>query len=422
MLFGEMPAPPVFQPPPGNPRFPLIDSLRGIAALSIFGLHAVLVSNADDTWYGRFAVSLDVGVTIFFVISGFLLYRPFLSAHLDSTPAPSLAAYSRNRALRILPAYWVAMVVLALAIGLPGFWTDHTWAYFAFLQEASRDWSRGGILPTWSLTVEASFYVMLPLLVLAAHRLAPPRRREARLRRELLVLAGLFAAGILYRVILRAEIGDDPTSNLWALLPATIDWFVLGMLLAVASVAWHGRSPGAVRVVERHPLVPWAVAGALFLVVALGVRSPGDFPTPTGAGDWLALHLLYGAIAVAIVLPAVFGDGASGLPRRVMRHRLAAWLGLVSYGLFLWHQPIALELSQADPGSFWRDHLLLCVTVFGLAISLACAAASYYLVERPFLRLKRTRSEPPPVAARPAEPAPATGLSAGGPMVRSPQR
>src|SRR5918999_5190185 len=103
-----MPAPPVFQPPPGNPRFPLFDSLRGIAALGVFLVHASLVANSDGTWYGRYVVSLESVLAIFFVISAFLLYRPFVAARIDRTStAPRVADYARNRFLRIVPAYWV---------------------------------------------------------------------------------------------------------------------------------------------------------------------------------------------------------------------------------------------------------------------------------------------------------------------------
>lgn len=382
----------MFQPPPGNPRFPLFDALRGGAALSIFLLHAVLASGADSTWYGRYAMSLEAGVAVFFVISGFLLYRPWASARIDAAPsAPRLADYARNRVLRIVPAYWVALTALAVAIGLGGFWTDHSWSYYLFVQELDLDWSRGGIIPTWSLTVEASFYALLPLIALAMRTALPGGSRRRRVLSELAMVAVLAAVGLAYRILLRGDIGDDPTSNLWALLPATLDWFALGMGLAVASVALAGRRPAPIRLVERAPGLCWLAAGLLFVASAL-MRPGGGFPATTTSTEWLGIHLAYGLLAVALALPAVFGDGHRGLPRRLLATRTLGWLGLVSYGLFLYHQPIAYEVADLELGGLWADHTLIGVTLVAGAISIACAAASYYLVERPALRLKRTRA------------------------------
>src|SRR5919198_5319841 len=82
---------PAVAPPPGNPRFPLIDALRAIAALSIFVLHAdVTFSGGSHAWYRSYFSRLDIGVTVFFLISGFLLYRPFVAARRHRAPRPSV--------------------------------------------------------------------------------------------------------------------------------------------------------------------------------------------------------------------------------------------------------------------------------------------------------------------------------------------
>jgi peptidoglycan/LPS O-acetylase OafA/YrhL len=396
MLSRDVPAPPVFQPPPGNPRFPLFDSLRGIAVLCVFTTHATIAAQANLTDYGRYTMRLELALTIFFIVSGFLLYRPYLSAHINGTRAPKLADYARNRVLRIVPAYWVALTILAIYPGLGGFWTDHSWTYYLFLQEYDYEWSRGGILPTWSLTVEVVFYSMLPLLAWVMTRpLLAGKSRAQKIRGELALLVGLYASGIVYRVIVRDQIGDDPTSNLWALLPGSIDWLAIGMLLALASVVLQGREqqPLPVRVVERWPGISWAVMLVLFWVVATQIGRTGDFPEQTTPEQWIWTHVLYGVICALLVVPAVFGDRRGGLPRRVLRNRVLAWFGLISYGMFIWHHPVTLELAKVDA---FADNKMLWVWTVGLAISAALGAASYYIVERPFLRLKRTRLTPRP--------------------------
>lgn len=405
-------APPVFQPPAGNIRFPLFDSLRAIAVLSIFLLHAGIFSHAvDNPTYGRFLARLDVGVTVFFVITGFLLYRPFVADRLGGGRAPSLSTYARNRVLRIVPAYWVAITALAIVPGLAGFWTGHTWAYYAFLQETDRGWSFGGIIPTWSLTVEASFYLVLPAIAWLMARAARGRTRQAQIRGEVALIVTLFAIAVAYRVLVRGAIGDDPTSNLWAFLPASLDWFALGMGLAVASALVEGaeRRPGLVRLIDRRPAVAWGAAALLFVLVAAGIGVDGEFPETTSGLQWLAQHELYGLVALALALPAVFGDGR-GVVRRILRARPLPWFGLVSYGLFLYHHPILLALRDSSIAHVWRSFPMLGLTVAGLVIATACAAASYYVVERPLLRLKRTRQNDPSVGARaPAVPAGSAG-------------
>src|SRR5205814_3425520 len=91
--------PDVVKPPPGNPRFPLFDSLRAFAALSVLASHTAGLTTfayVNDV-LGPFTARLNVGVTIFFVISGFLIYRPFVSARMDGRAAPHLLAYGRRR-------------------------------------------------------------------------------------------------------------------------------------------------------------------------------------------------------------------------------------------------------------------------------------------------------------------------------------
>ena len=95
-------------------RFPLFDSLRAIAALSVIGVHgAVTAGIYNDSTLRQFVSHLDVGVQIFFVISGFLLYRPFARARLEGADRPATGPYAWRRFLRIVPAYWVALTVIA---------------------------------------------------------------------------------------------------------------------------------------------------------------------------------------------------------------------------------------------------------------------------------------------------------------------
>src|SRR5215211_5159432 len=164
-------AEPVVAPPPGNPRFPLMDSLRAVAALMVLVTHTGFLSGANgSTFYGPYLARFDIGVTIFFLLSGFLLYRPFVSARLGERDRPTIPGYTRRRLLRILPAYWLALTVLAFWPGLTQMWEPHDWVYYGLVQIYFPQWIAGGLLPAWSLAIEISFYAALPLIVLLMER------------------------------------------------------------------------------------------------------------------------------------------------------------------------------------------------------------------------------------------------------------
>jgi peptidoglycan/LPS O-acetylase OafA/YrhL len=406
-------APDVVKPPPGNPRFPLFDSLRGLAALAIVLTHVGLGSGANyNAAYGALLARLDIGVTLFFVLSGFLLYRPFVAARLEDRPAPRLRDYARRRVLRIVPAYWLALTVLAIWPGLT--FTGPRWVYYGFLQNYNFLWVLGGIGQAWSLAVEASFYVLLPFYALALGALT---RRFAP-RRTLAVEVTVLGALSVGSLVLRWYIHHTSHSQvlLFTIL-CTFFWFALGMGLAVASAAWHGREsrPGVIGLVERAPSLWWAAALGLFAVMSWGYGLPRGLSGTTSGVQYLGEHLTYGAVSFLLVLPAVWGDRLGGLPRRFLRLRAMAWLGLVSYGLFLWHGRWTQYFIEKGAGG-WLPQIgsgfvvmLACV----LACSLATAGASYYLVERPILRYKDGFRRRRPASGPEPTPAPAERQPAG---------
>jgi peptidoglycan/LPS O-acetylase OafA/YrhL len=392
-------AEPVVAPPPGNPRFPLMDSLRAIAALSVLVTHTGFLSGANGTtFYGPYLARLDVGVTIFFLLSGFLLYRPFVSARFGERERPRIPDYARRRLLRILPAYWLALTVLAFWPGLTQMWEPHDWVYYGLVQIYFPAWMAGGLLPAWSLAIEISFYAALPLIVLLMERPFMGRTRSAKIRSELAMLAVLAVAAIAFRIVVRATDSGVPDSNLYFTLIGNFDWFVLGMGLALASVVIAGteRTPAVVRLIERRPSLAWLVAAVLFWAIATQMGITADFPQNYTDAEWLWEHLFYGAIAFFLLLPAVFGDSLGGVPRAILRNRVLAWLGLISYGIFLWHHPLVGEMAKRDFGE-WR---FAGMTLATFALAVACASLSYYLLERPLLRFKHRSSERRQAVAR----------------------
>lgn len=372
--------PDVVAPPPGHPRFPLMDSLRAFAALGVLVTHVTLFSGVvNDNWWGAVPFNLSVGVTIFFVLSGFLLYRPFFNAEMTGAPLPRARDFLRRRALRIIPAYWLALTVLAIYPGVEGVFGPDWWRFYGFLQVYDRDTADEGLGIAWSLCIEMSFYLLLPLYALATRRAARNMTRERRVRFQVALLAAMAVCSIILRVTVQNTIVQIT-------LPTYLYWFALGMTLAVLSVTLRDRDtqPRAVALVTARPGVVWGAAAVVYLgMCAILTSAPQHIFYSVFQAFWL--NLLSGVVAFLVVVPAVFGDDAGGWVRRVLRWRWLAWLGLISYGLYLWHATIAFELVSENVQDWWS---LLPLT---LGLTVVIATLSYYLVERPILRFKYPR-------------------------------
>jgi peptidoglycan/LPS O-acetylase OafA/YrhL len=426
---------PVVAPPPGHPRFPLVDSLRAIAALSVLVYHTGYDTLAvKNPTYGAYIGRLNAGVTLFFVISGFLLYRPFVAHRLLGAPRTRLRDYARRRLLRIVPAYWLALTVLAIYPGLSGVFTNHWWIYYGFLQNYNDGTVLRGIGPAWTLCIEITFYLALPLYAALVARALRKASVRSQLRIELGALAAITLAVVGYRIWLHHHDFISPWFNT---LPCYADWFAAGMALAVMSVAnqrSQGR-PAALRFVQRWPLALWLVSAIAFWVLSEKIGGPhlinffGHPGLVYSIREDIGVHCLATVVAIGLLIPAVFGAGSSqtapgrGLIRRILANRRLAWLGLISYGIYLWQGPIKTAICQPQGQVFASDSCrmhdvtllqkapFLSLTLITFVIVVACSAASYYVVERPLLRLKYRRTPPaapPPPPSRPAPRAVAT--------------
>ncbi len=323
-------------PPPA--RLAAVDGLRAVAALSVLAYHAWLYSlprvtsghretTGDLIWH-----ELRLGLVLFFVISGFLLYGPWVRAcAARSARRPETFAYFVRRAARIVPAYWLCIVVSALVLwpidGTPGVRLPEAvdlWKFFVFAQNFSEDTLLKLDAPMWTLAVEATFYVLLPLL--GAFAVATRHRAGA------VVVALLFGfVGFLYNLHYSDQSGLPATVS--KVLPAMAPYFAAGMLCAVAA---HGRRLGRttmwVVLVTGIVLVVgdawWAADEATRGSHDQKLRIWRDLPAAIGFG------LIILAVTDAVRAPAA-------LAARPVR-----WVGEVSYGLYLWHVPILLLLRH----------------------------------------------------------------------------
>jgi len=392
-------------------RFPLFDSLRAIAAISVLLFHAAFFEFVKSPNALRpYTAHLDVGVSVFFLVSGFLLYRPFVRAKLFEAEPPHVPAYAWRRFLRIVPGYWVALTVVALWLGLDEVFTrKELVTYYGFLKIYHSNTSLGGIGQAWTLCVEVTFYDFLPVWAFLM------RKAGGGVRRELVALGLLWLASLGYKIWAL----DQPAQPLFSgpylqPLPNFLDQFALGMALAVLSVELERveRLPRAVEWLRRHDWVPWVFAAVAFWAVSTQIGFTGKpFENSTHA-MFLGRHELYSLVALGMIVPAIVADPGRGVAGRILSTRLLAYLGLVSYGIYLYQLAVVRQLGDwiSFPGPAPVRFVLH--ALLALAGAALIAAISYYVVERPALRLKRLVSPPVPVERGEATAEPISASSA----------
>jgi peptidoglycan/LPS O-acetylase OafA/YrhL len=370
---------------------PALEGMRGLAALGVVLTHVAFQTGATDMpVLGRVWERFDMAVAVFFGLSGFLLWRPHAAATRGLGTAPATGRYLLHRAARILPAYWV--VVCAVLILLPsaahsaGFrvWAANLALVQVFVPLTLTD----GLTQMWSLSVEAAFYLVLPLLAGAAVWL---RGRAARWRGPVVLALGLVSLGWnLLPVPTPAAIHSDN----W--LPGYLPWFAAGMLLAelVESAGARGSfgdrpapnsrpaRPGWHRILGNRWAM-WSLALLAFLLSATDLAGP---PGLTRGAPWqYVMKMALGAlIGFGLLAPLVLG----GRPHRWLAGRVAATLGRWSYAIFLWHLAVLAVVFPVF-GIIPFGGGFLHVLFLTVAFTLPAAAASYALVEEPARRWAR---------------------------------
>ncbi|WP_431880161.1 acyltransferase family protein [Micromonospora marina] len=394
---------PTIPEPSVTGRLPALDALRAIGAVAVVGHHVGFQTAVTmNTTWGGWLARLDVGVAIFFVLSGFLLFRPWALAVATGRPRPRTERYFWRRALRILPAYWLAVVVCFVVLPgnhpvSAGDWLRH----LTFTQIYGPGQLRYGLSQTWSLATEVVFYLLLPLLaVLAVGRTWRP------VRTVLLASSGALLT-LAWVAMMGAGWLDNALHTMW--FPSYAAWFGAGMALAAAHVALRtGTAPAAFRVLDdlaSAPLACWGAALAVMAIATTPIAGPRDLTGPTAVefGTKLTLYLV---IAALITIPVAFGGQTRA--KEVFSSGPARWMGLVSYGLFLWH-PLVIELIYLLDDRPLFTGGFLDIFALTMVFGLAYAAVSYYGVERPLQTLGTQRRRRPagrgPAAGSPTAPA-----------------
>jgi peptidoglycan/LPS O-acetylase OafA/YrhL len=337
---------------------PALDGVRGVAILAVLAVH----TNHLFGW--SLLKGGSIGVDIFFVLSGFLI-TCILLGEWAATGRISLRHFYARRFLRLVPAL---VLLCATVFVLSGVFSSAAEAadtrrtvpiallyltdFFASLSPRT---ALGVLRHTWSLAIEEHFYLLWPPFLLFCLKSGVSRR-------ALLMLTGSLAlAACLHRALL-FESGSSPARTYYA-FDTRADSLLIGCAAGIA-VTW-----GFVRSFNR--LNALLVAFVIVCLIATDFWSPmmheGGFTILAAATALLLLNLV---------------SNQTGLFRRLMETRPLVWIGKISYGLYLWHYPMFKWISYA--GGPWPLKLAL-----ALAATFAVASVSFYLMERPLLRLKQ---------------------------------
>jgi len=370
-------------------RLPALTGLRGLAALWVLVFHAWALSGAAahglaPAWTVLLGAGW-LGVDVFFVLSGFLLARGLGQEAGAEGRRVDWTAFATMRAVRIFPAYYAQLIVLALpgmallltpgiawAPESPGETIGHL-----LLWLNAWPWIPAHLGPWWSLPVEVGFYAALPLLWWAW---GSSRRLIA-----LLLAAALLAAA--WRFALHDVTAIEQRIAWTEHWPGRMVQFVAGMALAW----WVApRGPNAAGTPARSAGASgfWASLTAVLALVALVLMPQwGGERAYVGIVDaraWTWLWPLLTAVPVAALLASLVRAPASPVARALGSAPLVA-LGTVSFGLYLWHYPVQWALRASLGGYVPPSWGLAGFLGASLVISLALAALSWFAIERPVL-------------------------------------
>lgn len=376
-------------------HFPLFDGLRGLAATAVFMVHAAyqfaVTRPEEHEWY-RFAIHGDVAVPIFFAISGFLLYRPFVAGRVRGKPI-RFGQYAWRRVLRIVPGYWVALALLTLYFQFPEVQSvpEYLWFMF-FLQLYDPDTALKAVGQAWTLNIEVTYYMFLPLWVWLM------TRRRTTLQAEALWCVGLMALAFAWQVVtlLLTDVANTESSSvtLIRILPIQFDHLGAGMLLAVLSV-WvqEGKRLPGVETVIRRPWIPWGLALATWLLACYAGRDGGRSSYHYTDFQFFIEHVIYTPFVFLLLLPAVFGDDRRDWVRRFLAWRPIAYVGMISYSFYLYHFAVLVWQARhwhdsgwgtvPDSGFEWLTWLSV-----GYLGTVVVGALGFHLIEKPFMNLK----------------------------------
>jgi peptidoglycan/LPS O-acetylase OafA/YrhL len=322
-------------------RVASLTGIRAVAALLVVGTHSAYTTGKyTQGYFGLLCSRMEIGVPIFFVLSGFLLFRPWAKFLATGGPPPTLSRYAWHRVRRIVPAYAVTVLVayFIYSFRAAGPNPGHTWIGLLRNLTLTQIYTDGylsaylhqGLTQMWSLAVEVAFYLTLPLLAYVLLVLLCQRRWQ-----PVPLLAGLAGLALIspaWLVLVHTTGWLPDGARLW--LPTYLAWFIGGMMLAVL------QAVGA----RCYAFVAIPLAVVCYFIVSTPIAG-APATSPTGLSEALIKVGFYAVIATLIVAPLSLGE--HGWYARLLATRPMVWLGEISYEIFLIHL-VTMEIVMVE--------------------------------------------------------------------------
>ena len=344
---------------------PAVEGMRACAAMGVVLTHVAFQTGTSNGVIGRLLHRFDLAVAVFFALSGFLLWRGHAAAARGLRHRPPTGHYLRSRLVRILPGYLVAVLVILTLLPEASHASLTVWlANLTLTQVYVPLTLTAGLTQMWSLSVEVSFYLALPILAYLAYRL-PVRARVPVIAAVAMIS---FGWGLL-------PIHTPQFVNFLNWPPAYASWFAAGMLLAewtVSPIGWPHK-------LARNRVAITIIALTAYLISASPLAGPEDL-VPATLAQFVVRTSMGAVVAAALLAPFVLDRPDT--PHPIMGSPVMVTLGRWSYGLFIWHLA-ALVMVFPMVGKFMFNGNLIVVFILTTVLGFAMAAVSYALIESP---------------------------------------
>ncbi|MBI1781730.1 MAG: acyltransferase [Sphingobacteriales bacterium] len=346
-----------------NNYFPQLDSLRAIAVILVIISHWF----THEQILNRYTSNGILGVTLFFVLSGFLITGILMRSKQQVESGASIRAAFKvfyiRRALRIFPVYYLLLILLLifnLSDIRDNFWWHFFYAsnFYFWLKEAFG----GSLSHLWSLSVEEQFYICWPAILLFS-----PRK----------YLPTILVSGIILSVLFRYQITTDQNELGRILMPGSLDSFCIGGLLAYGRL-YHNK--------WYQQYVKYRSLFVLFsFLLLILVHTP--FFNNAGKYFYVSFYFLLISVAFGIQIDRVADTVNTPVISVILNNRVLLYIGKISYGVYLFHNFIPYLYSINLP-SFLQPASMYIAQAVRFVLLIGLASSSWYLFERPILRLK----------------------------------
>jgi len=397
----------------------VLDGVRAIACLVVMSYHISLIGNDTHLWdpfspshplFGAVVYAGAMGVTLFFVLSGFLLFMPYAKALLsEKANWPLARSFYLRRAFRIIPAYYVCLFLLIFLSHTeylqPAHWAD-LGLFLAFFMESGPSTYQKINGPFWTLGVEWQFYMLLPLLALGmiflVRRVSRYGSTERRLWSVICCLTGMIAWGLFTRIwrnyffthpaetfLVPRPVMDGVLFFVHGMYGKFLEDFTIGMLISLLFI--YSQKAPAESAFKRHTLrlSPrlWA-AGILLLVTMAIWRFSAGHPWPF-LQPLLSSYFWLGELGFSLgfglcIFALLFGDSTA--LKRPFEWLPLRWIGLISFSLYMWHLPLLFffRYNIANHLQGWNPALAFSLYwLWAFLVIIPFSALSYLLIEKP---------------------------------------